>query len=172
MTTPELEGLSLDELRAKVAALQGRVAPVRTELARLEGEADAVRGEIRRRERLAQVDARREVRSRLGAGEMPTLEDVVAGADLPDTTRFDDLTYVRDSATEVRVGYAAAAHQEVSFTDGASTSDAADLGTARGLWRAGWEFGTAAARGVRVYPAGSRAEKMLPAAEVHVRLPS
>ena len=131
-----------------------------------------MRGEIRRRERLAQVESRREVRSRLGAGEMPSLEDVVAADDLPDRTRFDDLTYVRDSATEVRLGYAAASHQEVSFTDGANTSEAADLGSARELWRAGWDFGTAAARGVRVYPAGSRAEKVVAVAEVHVRLPS
>jgi hypothetical protein len=152
-----------------VAALQARIAPVREELSRLEADAEAVRSEIRRRERLAQVEARREVRSRLGAGEMPTLEDVVAAAEPPDATLFDDLTFVRDSATEVRLGYAAAAHQEVSFTDGSTTTDARDLGTARELWRLGWDFGTAAARGVRVYPAGSRAEKVVPAAEVHVR---
>ena len=146
------------------------MAPVRAELARLEQEADAVRNEIRRRERAAQVESRRAVRASLGAGEMPTLEDAVAGDELPDSTSFDELTFVRDSATEVRLGYAAAAHQEVSFTDGSSTADARDLGTARELWRSGWDFGTAAARGVRIYPAGSRAEKVVPPAEVHVRI--
>ena len=159
----------MDALQARVAALQGRIAPVREDLVRLERDADAVRGEIRRRERLALVEARRGVRDRLTAGEMPSLEDVVAASEPPDSTRFDDLAYVRDSATEVRLGYAAAAHQHVSFTDGAGTNDAADLGTARELWRAGWDFGTTAARGVRVYPVGSRAEKVVPPAEVHVR---
>ena len=172
MSDADLESRSLAELRTSVAALQRRIAPLRASLAGLESQAEAVRSEIRRRERVAQVEARREVRQRLGAGEMPSLEDVVAAGDLPDSTRFDELTYVRDSATEVRLGYAAASHQEVSFTDGSSTADAADLATARQLWRAGWEFGTAAARGVRVYPAGSRAEKVVPAAEVHIKPPA
>ena len=171
MTDKNLEGMALPQLQASVAALQGRIAPLRADLAELEREAEAVRSEIRRRERVAQVEARRQVRQRLGAGEMPSLEDVVSADDLPDSTRFDELTYVRDSATDVRLGYSAASHQEVSFTDGSSTADAADLATARKLWRAGWDFGTAAARGVRVYPAGSRAEKVVPAAAVHVRLP-
>jgi hypothetical protein len=143
--------------------------PVRAELERLGAEADAIRGEIRRRERLAQVESRRATRARLGAGEVPTVEQVMAADDPPDTTPFDDLTYVRDSATEVRLGYAAAAHQEVSFTDGSTTEDARDLGTARRLWRDGWDFGTAAARGIRIYPAGSRAERVVPPSEVHVR---
>ncbi|MGI8608778.1 MAG: hypothetical protein ACR2MY_06060 [Candidatus Dormibacteria bacterium] len=143
---------------------------MREELAALEAEAGAVRAEIRRRERLAQVEARRAVRAQLTAGAMPTLEDIVGAAEPPDSTRFDDLKYVRDSATEVRLGYASASHQELSFTDGTTTTDAADLGSARELWRSGWEFGTVAARGVRVYPVGSRAEKVVPVAEVHVRL--
>jgi hypothetical protein len=148
------------------------VAPVRTELDRLGAEADAVRGELRRRERLAQVESRRGTRARLGAGEMPTVEQVMAADEPSDATRFDDLTFVRDSATEVRLGYAAAAHQEVSFTDGLTTKDATDLGTARRLWRDGWDFGTLAARGIRVYPAGSRAERVIAPSEVHLRLAS
>jgi hypothetical protein len=133
-------------------------------------EAELLRAELRRRQRLEALQGRRDVRERLGAGEMPTLPALMSAAVPPDATRFDDLTFVRDSATEVRLGYAAAARQEVSFTDGAATRDAADLGTARELWRRGWDFGTAAARGVRVYPVGSRAEKVVPAAEVHARI--
>ena len=129
-----------------------------------------VRSELRRRQRLEELQGRREVRQQLGGGEMPSLLDVVSAAVPPDTTRFDDLAFVRESASEVRLGYSAAAHQEVSFTDGTHTEEAADLGVARALWRRGWEFGTAATRGVRVYPAGSRAEKVIPAGEVHVRL--
>lgn len=148
------------------------MAPLKSQLDAIVLEAEAVRGEIRRRERLALVEARRATRTRLGAGEMPTLEAVVA-ADVPaDEVRFDDLAYLRESATEVRLGYSSAAHQHVSFTDGSSTVDASDLGTARRLWREGWDFGTVAARGVRLYPLGSRAERVLPPAEVHVRLPA
>jgi hypothetical protein len=148
------------------------MAPVRGELERLRLEADAVRGEIRRRERLDQVEARRATRAELSAGDVPTLELVIAAEQPADNTRFDDLTYLRESATEVRLGYASASHQEVSFTNGSTTEDAADLGAARRLWREGWDFGTAAARGIRIYPVGSRAEKVVPPTEVHVRLPS
>jgi hypothetical protein len=148
------------------------MAPLKSQLDALGLQAEEVRGEIRRRERLALVESRRETRSRLGAGEMPSLEELVAAALPADEVNFDDLAYLRESATEVRLGYASAAHQHVSFTDGASTVDAADLGTARGLWRDGWDFGTVAARGVRLYPVGSRAERVVPPSEVHVRLPA
>ncbi|MEA2682709.1 MAG: hypothetical protein QOK05_1037 [Chloroflexota bacterium] len=161
----------MDELRADLEAIQRRVVPVRAALDALAAEADGVRGEIRRRERAALVEARRGTRVRLAAGELPDLEMVVAADQPVDGTRFDNLAYLRESATEVRLGYASASHQEVSFTDGVTAVDAPDLGTARRLWRDGWEFGTVAIRGVRVYPVGSRAEKVVPPGEVHVRLP-
>ena len=41
-------------------------------------------------------------------------------------------------------------------------------GTARELYLRGWEFGTPRARGVRVYAAGTRAERVVPATEIHV----
>lgn len=170
MTTPDLRERSLADLSADLDAIQRRIAPLRSRLDGLGVEAEVVRGEIRRRERLALVEARRATRTRLGAGEMPSLEAVVAAEDPPDAVRFDDLGYVRESATEVRLGYASASHQDVSFTDGTTTVDAADLGTARSLWREGWEYGTVATRGVRVYPVGSRAEKVVPPSDVHVRL--
>ena len=159
------------ELDADLEALQGRMAPMRAELEALSAQAEVVRGEVRRRERLALVESRRATRTELGSGAMPSIPELVA-ADTPgDAVTFDDLVYLRESATEVRLGYASAAHQQVSFTDGARNVDATDLGTARGLWRDGWDFGTIAARGVRIYPVGSRAERVVPAAEVHVRLP-
>ncbi|MEA2644956.1 MAG: hypothetical protein QOE92_39, partial [Chloroflexota bacterium] len=33
----------------------------------------------------------------------------------------------------------------------------------------GWELGTPTSRGVRIYPVGSRAERVVPAADVHVQ---
>ncbi|MFN2463017.1 MAG: hypothetical protein ABR573_03820 [Candidatus Dormibacteria bacterium] len=150
-----------------MAALQLEIAPVRERLRDLEARAEALRAELRRRERLESLQGRREVRAQVAAGGMWTLLELVEGPEPGDETRFDDLTYFRDSATRVRLGYAAASRQEVSFTDGTTTEDADDLGSARALWRRGWEFGTVAARGVRIYPLGSRAEKVVPAEEVH-----
>ena len=144
--------------------------PLREHLQSLESEADGLRAELRRRQRLEELQGRRVVREQMGEGAMPSLLDLVEAAEPGGSTRFSDLRYLRESASEVRLGYAAASTQEVSFTDGTHTVDAADLGAARELWKRGWEFGTVAARGVRVYPVGSRAEKVVPAAEVHVRL--
>jgi hypothetical protein len=172
VNTPDLQDRSLADLRADLNAIQRRIAPIRTKLDALGVEAEVVRVEIRRRERLALVGTRRATRTRLGAGEMPSLEALVAAEDPPDAVRFDDLGYVRESATEVRLGYASASHQDVSFTDGTTNVAAADLGTARSLWREGWDYGTVATRGVRVYPVGSRAEKVVPPSDVYVRLPA
>ena len=169
MSGQGLEAEPADQLRQRLAGLEDAILPVRASLQALDAEAELVRAELRRRERLEALAGRRQVREELGGGRMPSLLELVQGLEPPDGTRFDELTYVRDSASEVRLGYSAASRQEVSFTDGSHTRDAADLGAARELWRQGWEFGTAAARGVRVYPVGSRAEKVVPAAEVHAR---
>jgi hypothetical protein len=164
-----LQAESTEALTSRLATLQASIQPLRARLQGLDAEAELVRAELRRRERLESLQGRREVRAELGSGAMLSLVDLVDGSEMPDHTRFDDLSYVRDSATEVRLGYSAASRQEVSFTDGTHTQDATDLGAARELWRRGWEFGTAATRGVRVFPVGSRAEKVVPAAEVHAR---
>jgi len=157
-------------LSARLNALEEAARPLRQRLQSLESEAEGLRAELRRRQRLEDMQGRRVVREQLGEGVMPSLLDLVTASEPAGSTRFNDLRYLRESASEVRLGYAAASTQEVSFTDGTHTVDAADLAAARELWQRGWEFGTAAARGVRVYPVGSRAEKVVPAAEVHVRL--
>ena len=156
------------ELQAAIDGLEKEAEPLRARVDELRREVDALRAELNRRRRLAQLEGRRQVRAELSGGAMPNLEEVVGGSDVADGTRFDELRFVRESATEVRLGYASAAHQSVSFTDGTSSADATDLATARELWRQGWEFGTPLARGVRIYPVGSRAERVVPAAEVHV----
>ena len=171
MSEPVPHAESTDQLTQRLATLQTAIDPLRARLKELDADAEMVRAELRRRERLESLQGRRRVREELVEGGMLSLPDLVDGSELPDATRFDDLSYVRDSASEVRLGYAAASRQEVSFTDGSHTEDAADLGAARALWRRGWEFGTAATRGVRIYPVGSRAEKVVPAAEVHARHP-
>jgi len=159
-----------DELRRRLLSLQEEMAPLRARVSELDAEAELLRAELRRRERMEGVQARQLVRDAVGSGALPTLVDLVDSDTPPGTTRFDALTYVRASASEVRLGYAAASQQVVCFTDGTHTEEAVDLDSARALWRRGWEFGTSAARGVRVYPLGSRAEKVVPAVEVHARL--
>jgi hypothetical protein len=105
----------------------------------------------------------------MAAGHLASLEDWVSGAvETGASGAFDDYRFFRESATEVRLGYASSARQTLSFTDGRGADEAGDLAAARQLYERGWDFGTQQTRGVRVYPVGTRAERVVPAAEVHV----
>jgi hypothetical protein len=143
------------------------------ELAEVQVEAESIRTELRRRERAQQLEARKAVRQEVAAGALPTLEAVVSGGvtgfDLD--SAFDDLHFRRESATEVRLGYASAPHETLALTDGQAVQEVASLLAARELYRSGWEFGTPAARGVRIYPVGSKAERLVPASEIVVERP-
>jgi len=157
------------DLRATIAALEARALPLREQIDEIRAEVDAIRTELRRRERLAQVEQRKAVRVELAAGHLPSLEAWVSGAvDGAGSSAFDDYRFLRESATEVRLGYASSARQSLSFTDGRATDDAADLAAARELYAQGWDFGTPQARGVRIYPTGTRAERVVPASEIHL----
>jgi hypothetical protein len=157
------------ELGAAITELEARALPLREQLDAVRAEVDALRTELRRRQRMAQVEQRRAVRAELASGRLASLEDWVSGAaGVGGSGAFDDYRFLRESATEVRLGYASSARQSLSFTDGRATEDAADLDAARDLYARGWDFGTVQARGVRIYPAGTRAERVVPAAEVHV----
>ena len=129
-----------------------------------------IRTELRRRARLDQLAGRQASRAQMAEGALPALEDVVAGTvgDFDDAD-LDALRFMRESATEVRLGYASASRQSLSFTDGAATEEAFDIPAARALWQRGWDFGTPTARGVRVYPTGSRAERVVPAGDLHLQ---
>lgn len=158
-------------LEAELERVESAAAPLRAELEGLRRRADMIRSELRRRERLQRLAARQAVRAEMAAGQMPSLEDVVSGA-VPgfDGAGLDDLRLLRESATEVRLGYASASRQSLSFTDGASSEEAFDVAAARELWKRGWEWGTPAARGVRIYPEGSRAERVVPATDLRAEL--
>jgi hypothetical protein len=154
-----------------VARLERELLPLRAQLQQLAAEAEVVRTELRRRRRAADLEARQAARRVLAEGRTPTLDEVVSGAveaGFALDTPLEQLRFLRDSATEVRLGYSAAARQAVAFTDGRDTTEAGDLQAAHALWRKGWEFGTPMARGVRIYTAGSRAERVVAATEVHV----
>lgn len=157
------------DLVADIAELESRAVPLQQELSAIRAEVDAIRTELRRRERLAQLQQRRAVRAEMAAGHLASLEDWVSGAgEAGASTAFDDYRFLRESATEVRLGYASSARQGLSFTDGRATEEAPDLAAARRLYERGWDFGTQQARGVRIYPVGTRAERVVPPAEVHV----
>jgi hypothetical protein len=164
-------GRTDDELAAKLAELEASAAPLQRQLAAIRAEADAVRTELRRRDRLARLGQRQAVRADLAAGSLAGLVEVVSGAVASGgSDALDDYRFLRDSATEVRLGYASSSRQSLSFTDGSATEEAGSLAAARELFARGWEFGSPQARGVRVYAAGTRAERVVPAAEIHLQL--
>jgi hypothetical protein len=164
-----LEGLTDAELETAINELGGTAAPLQRQLAAIRAEVDGLRTELRRRERMAQLERRKAVRADLAAGRMAGLVEIISGAvDLGGSGVLDDYRFFRDSATEVRLGYASSGRQSLSFCDGTATEEADSLATARALYLRGWEFGTPQARGVRVYAAGTRAERVVPATEIHV----
>jgi hypothetical protein len=169
MLGQEFTGRDDMDLKATIAALEARSLPLREQIDEIRAEVDAIRTELRRRERMAQVEQRKAVRAELAAGHLPSLEDWVSGAvEGAGSGTFDDYRFLRESATEVRLGYASSARQSLSFTDGRATDDAGDLAAARDLYARGWDFGTPQARGVRIYPTGTRAERVVPASEIHL----
>ena len=172
MSPEDLSAIEPADLQQRLHDLELEMVPLQARVAELRLAAEVLRTEQRRRERLALLETRRATRTAIGGGGMPTLEDVVSGADasLDGSLTLTALRFLRESATEVGIGYASAPQPALTFTDGRAIQEANDLDTARRLWAEGWEFGTPAARGVRVYPIGSRAERMVPAAEVHVQV--
>jgi hypothetical protein len=165
----EFEGRVDADLAADIAELESRALPLQQHLSSIRAQVDAIRTELRRRERLAQLEHRRSVRASMAAGHLPSLEDWVSGAmEAGASGAFDDYRFLRESATEVRLGYASSSRQTLSFTDGRDADDAGDLAAAHRLYERGWEFGTQQARGVRIYPVGTRAERVVPATDVHV----
>jgi multidrug efflux pump subunit AcrA (membrane-fusion protein) len=167
-----LAGRAGEELEAEVRRIETELVPLQAEIDRRRAAVEAIRTELRRRARDQRLRDRQGVRAELRSGDLPSLEDILSGTDdRLGEAAFDALTFLRESATEVRLGYAAAARQGLSLTDGAAAEEVFDVAAARRLWQQGWEPGTPATRGVRIYPVGSRAERVVPPAEIHVRWP-
>jgi hypothetical protein len=168
-----LTPLSDAELEQRVRALLAEMAPREQELAALRSRLEQMATEQRRRERARHRDARLHVRSVVAEGQMPSLEQAVADealfpGDLP-LTRFH---FFRDSGTQIGLGYATAREPALFMTDGGRHEQVRTLTEARARYRAGWEFGTAQHVGVRIHIPNTRTEKLLPAAEVFVKLAS
>jgi nucleoside 2-deoxyribosyltransferase len=169
----DLTPLSDAELEQRVRALLAEMAPREQELAALRSRLEQLATEQRRRDRARHRDARMHVRSVVAEGQMASLEQAVADATLfPDDLPLTRLHFFRDSGTQVGLGYATAREPTLYMTDGERHEPVRTLAEARIRYRAGWEFGTAQHAGVRIHIPNTRTEKVLPAAEVFVKLAS
>jgi len=163
----DLAGLEAEELEARIADVQRRMRPVESQLAGLRGERDVLLTEKRRRERGAHREARAEVKAAMREGRLPTLAELVAGAEPADLEAY---VYNLKTAGEVRLGFPGARRQALMFTDGVQAAQAYDLVEAARLYAAGWELGSPGRPGVRIHFPGTRQERLAPSDEVFARI--
>jgi len=162
----DLVGLESEELDARIADVQRRMRPVEQQLASLRGERDVLLTEKRRRERGAHREARAQIKAAMKSGELPTLADLVAGAEPAD---LDAYVYNLKTGGEVRLGFPGAKRQALTFTDGVQIAQAHDLDESARLYAAGWELGSPGRPGARIHFPGTRQERLVPADEVFAR---
>ncbi len=162
----DLAGLDAADLDARVADLQQRMRPLEQQLSGLRGERDVLLTEKRRRDRSAHREARAALKAAMKEGRMPTLAELVTGAEPAD---LDAYVYNLKTGGEVRLGFPGARRQAVMFTDGVQTAQAHDLDEAARLYSAGWELGSPGRPGARIHFPGTRQERLVPAEEVFAR---
>jgi hypothetical protein len=162
----QLVGLSAEALQERIAELRERMRPLQAELDELRAQRDVLLTELRRRERMAHVRTRADLRSQMREGVFPTVAELVANAT---EGRFDDFVFNLKTGGEVRLGFPGARDQSVHFTDGRRAVQAKDLGEAAQLYAAGWDLGSAGRPGVRVHFPGSRQERLVDPSEVFAR---
>lgn len=162
----DLSDLPAAEIERRVEEARARMRPVQLELDRLRAERDVLATELRRRERLAAMSARRDLKDSMRSGELPTVAGLVAASE---SGSFEDFVFNLKTGGEVRLGFPGARRQTLSFTDGVRSVQAADLVEAARLYAAGWELGSPGRPGVRVHFPGTRQERLVPADEVFVR---
>ncbi len=162
----DLTALDGQELQARIAELRERMRPLQAELDELRSQRDVLLTEQRRRERMAHVRTRADLKAQMREGVFPTVAELVASAT---EGRFDDFVFNLKTGGEVRLGFPGARVQTVHFTDGRRAAQAKDLGEAAELYAAGWELGSAGRPGVRVHFPGSRQERLVDPSEVFAR---
>jgi hypothetical protein len=140
--------------------------PLQQELDGLRSERDVLLTELRRRERLASVRARADLRSAMREGTFPTVGDLVASGT---EGALDDFVYNLKTGGEVVLGFPGARRPTLTFTDGRQVAQAADLAEAARYYSAGWELGGPGRPGVRVHFPGSRQERLVDPAEIFAR---
>lgn len=162
----DFAALPAEEIESRLEALKERMKPVQLELDRLRAERDVLLTELRRRERLAAMSSRRDLKTAMRAGELPTIADLVAGSD---AGSFEDYVFNLKTGGEVRLGFPGARSQTIAFTDGRQVAQAKDLGEAARFFGAGWELGAPGKPGVRVHFPGTRTERLVAPEEVFAR---
>ena len=163
---PRLEELTAADLESRVEAVRARMRPLEADLAALRAERAVLLTEVRRRERLQHREGRAALTDRMRGGELPTVADLVAGAE---AGSLDDFTFNLKTGGEVRLGFPGARAQALAFTDGRQVAQARDLAEAARYFAAGWELGSPGRPGVRVHFPGTRQERVVDAAEVFAR---
>ena len=166
-----LDHASDDELAGRVREIMAEMAPLEEALGRLRAQIQQVVSEQKRRERTQHLKSRMQVRTTVAQGQMPTLQQVAESSNdlVPPGTSLAGLQFFRDSGTEVGLGYATAREPTVWMTNGSSTTAVKTVAEIRGHYLEGWDFGTAAHRGVRIHIPNSRTEKILQASEVYLK---
>ena len=162
----DFSSLPPEELERRTSDLKERMRPVQQELDRLRAERDVLATELRRRERLAAMETRRDLKQSMRAGELPSVAGLVAGVA---TGTFDDYVFNLKTGGEVKLGFPGARSQTISFTDGRQVAQARDLADCARYYEAGWELGAPGKPGIRVHFPGTRTERLVGAEEVYAR---
>jgi hypothetical protein len=162
----DFTSLDIAEIERRIEVVRERMRPVQLELDKLRSERDVLATEIRRRERLASMNARRDLKQAMREGSFPTVAELVASAV---TGSFDDYVYNLKTGGEVRLGFPGARSQAVAFTDGRQVAQAKDLAESARYYEAGWDLGAPGKPGVRVHFPGTRTERLVAPEEVFAR---
>ena len=162
----DLTALDEAEIERRIEAVRERMRPVQLDLDRLRSERDVLATELRRRERLASMNARRDLKQAMREGTFPTVAELVASAV---SGSFDDYVYNLKTGGEVRLGFPGARSQTVAFSDGRQVAQAKDLAESARFYEAGWDLGAPGKPGVRVHFPGTRTERLVPPEEVFAR---
>jgi hypothetical protein len=167
----ELSEDGLEALRAELIASEratiASMAPYEQHLREIRTRVTELSTERRRRERAQQVAQRAGVREAAKSGGMPSLAAALeSGEELFDTdTVLTSVHAYLSSGGEVGFGFATRPGT-ITFTDGRQQRLARTWGEARELHELGWDPGAPGVPGVRVHLAGSRVERVVPAADV------
>jgi len=160
-----------DELAQRARDIMAEIGPVEEALGRLRAQIQQVVSEQKRRERTRHLKARMQVRTTVAQGQMPTLLQVAESSNdlVEPRTPLKELTFFRDSGTEIGLGYATSREPTVWMTNGSQTAAVKTVSEIRERYLDGWDFGTGAHPGVRIHIPNSRTEKILQPAEIYVR---
>jgi hypothetical protein len=162
----DFTSLEAAEVERRIEAVRERMRPAQLELDRLRAERDVLATELRRRERLASMNARRDLKQAMRDGSFPTFAELVGSAP---TGSFEDYVYNLKTGGEVRLGFPGARSQTVALTDGRQVAQAKDLAECARYYEAGWDLGAPGKPGLRVHFPGTRTERLVVPEEVFAR---